>query len=809
MQPVYKDRELQSSGVEDSTSFGISMKDSAHLMSIMRDQIYTDKILAIIREYSANAWDANRDAGRGDIPIKVTIPTFADPTLSIKDCGTGLSHDEMFTVFTQYGASTKRGSNTAVGMLGIGSKSGFAYSDSFTITSWHGGKQRIYAALLDQSERGTLNLLDEQDWDGLETGLEIKIPVKPADIPQFVAKATKLFVHFNPRPEINIALPTLPPDVTILKNGSLHTNDEDWVAVMGCIPYRVNIDQLTGTDGTPGFVSKLGGELFFNIGEVHISASREELKYSDLTKTKLVQKMHALVDEFIHHTLTTLDAGGFQPWERRLRIQVLNEMDLPIPDELKKRVEADVSFAKDEEPKTFTVTVGPKQSQTTHIAVTKDTRLLIRDDTRHLAGYGLYSFDYVIRPIDGKTLDEVKEELSKVLDKCELLGVPTMLISTLTWSPRNKFKKATAPSNKKHQVTSFVYKPTVAYYAKPASSHWDIITREPLDTDVYVVLESFHEKGNGRRGRGSFFSDYDDDKTFLEEIGQAMPPVYGYKTTGKKPFDVTTAKGVPYRSWRASMLERLLEDKKLRCMLNLHFWKTAYEFRGWDIHIDIDRKDEKTLFVYMKNKLGIDHPVCTFIRNKLKAVRQWNKLDKKLRMVIPKMIAKFTIEDPTDKEIEKLAEKYPLLFGINNISELWDKHSDVYINYIKLVDRAGESNDANQGTEARSDERISDGGVEGETLHGEGGSTELQQPSEGHPTEEVGPDRAAPVDDGNGLRLVEQPVSGDSHERDLQGQGSPSRICEAGNGPFGLREEPESAPSLLGQIASEPVQAFG
>ena len=122
MIPAVQQRILISSGVEDQASFGISHGDQAHIMRILRDQLYSDKVLAVLREYSSNAWDANRMVGRGNIPIEVNLPTLMQPYLSIKDFGPGLSRDDVFNVYTQYGASTKHDSNIAVGMPGIGSK---------------------------------------------------------------------------------------------------------------------------------------------------------------------------------------------------------------------------------------------------------------------------------------------------------------------------------------------------------------------------------------------------------------------------------------------------------------------------------------------------------------------------------------------------------------------------------------------------------------------------------------------------------------------------------------------------------------
>ena len=94
-------RQVQSGGVETSRSFEISSKDSAHIMTILRDTLYSDKILAVLREYAANAWDAHREMGKPDLAIQVILPTVMNPTLIIRDFGRGLSHEDAFDVYTQ------------------------------------------------------------------------------------------------------------------------------------------------------------------------------------------------------------------------------------------------------------------------------------------------------------------------------------------------------------------------------------------------------------------------------------------------------------------------------------------------------------------------------------------------------------------------------------------------------------------------------------------------------------------------------------------------------------------------------------
>jgi len=135
MIPPKSRRTLETGGAHATAAFGISSKDTAHVMGLLREGLYTDRIKAVLREYATNAWDAHRSSGRGDVPIEVTLPTAQDPTLSIRDHGPGMSHADVMTVYTQYGASTRRDSNDVVGMMGIGSKSAFSYVDSFTRAS--------------------------------------------------------------------------------------------------------------------------------------------------------------------------------------------------------------------------------------------------------------------------------------------------------------------------------------------------------------------------------------------------------------------------------------------------------------------------------------------------------------------------------------------------------------------------------------------------------------------------------------------------------------------------------------------------
>ena len=62
-----------------AVKFGIKKEGLAHIFNVLRNQLYTDKILAVIREYSCNAVDAHIEAGKDEEPIIVTLPNRMNP----------------------------------------------------------------------------------------------------------------------------------------------------------------------------------------------------------------------------------------------------------------------------------------------------------------------------------------------------------------------------------------------------------------------------------------------------------------------------------------------------------------------------------------------------------------------------------------------------------------------------------------------------------------------------------------------------------------------------------------------------------
>ena len=57
---------LKQSDDFQSVSFGIKESGLSHIFNVLRNQLYSDKVLAVIREYSTNAVDAHIEVGKAD-----------------------------------------------------------------------------------------------------------------------------------------------------------------------------------------------------------------------------------------------------------------------------------------------------------------------------------------------------------------------------------------------------------------------------------------------------------------------------------------------------------------------------------------------------------------------------------------------------------------------------------------------------------------------------------------------------------------------------------------------------------------------
>jgi hypothetical protein len=327
-------------GVQGAVSFGIKQEGLAHIFNVLRNQLYSDKILAVLREYSCNAVDSHTEAGHNR-PIEVTLPSRLSLDLKIRDYGIGLSETDIQEIYAFYGESTKRKSNSLIGQLGLGSKSAFAYGDNFVINSFHNGVKTTYNAYIDPSQIGQIATLASAP-SNEANGVEIVIPVKPSDCETFVSTARNLFTHFKVKPIVRGVADFAYEEKPHIYSGTdwrifkLDRNSfsRSCVAIMGNIGYTISssalkLDENNDAEATiERLLSNCDIQLDVPIGELDIAASREGLQYTDRTIENLKKRI-LIIRDFLVADITKQLKGAKSLWSFKRMLGEMHNFNSP------------------------------------------------------------------------------------------------------------------------------------------------------------------------------------------------------------------------------------------------------------------------------------------------------------------------------------------------------------------------------------------------------------------------------------------------------------------------------------------------
>ena len=558
MQPHVEARSVTMKGVTTTSSFGMRAENSAHIFGILRSQLYSNKVLAVLREYGANAWDEHRAAGCPDRPIKVVLPTALEPTLRIRDYGRGLSEEQVFAVYTQYGSSTKRADNLTVGAMGIGSKSAFAYTDSFTVTSWYDGQKSVYQAVLDETNVGTMSLMWRSQCEPSETGVEISMSVEMHDCHRFHSEAAGLFKHFNPLPDINCTLP--PQDSGPSPHGDSNNSRHNWIAVMGCIPYPLRMVHLTEALAQAKLPVLPGGVLCLDIGEVSVSGSREELEYTPRTCNALVARYAALIEDLRLQFTTAVD-DCVESWAKRLLVLSLGPLARHLQPKL---ADQTVNVGKGSLGSYYLHTADrryKKMDEAPNFPVKHGVRLVLRDCRRNFRLVVGSGDDYLVSPSDCEYFGEKETaKFLEVLSELGLDGIPLVRLSELTSNKNSQDapRACTTPDVKKRV---FMLKENKSIDLGTPSKNWEPVEITPSDDDVYVILESFVPQPMTGKEFLDFTCSY---QGMLKWLGVPIPRIVGYRHSVSRPVTPEALKGTPLTQWVAQAVRDALSTNASR-----------------------------------------------------------------------------------------------------------------------------------------------------------------------------------------------------------------------------------------------------
>jgi len=282
--------------VENETQeFGIG--DASVVIEILRNRLYQHKVRTLVQEYICNARDAMRESGK-DNQFKVTVPNYLNPVFKVRDFGPGVSPERMKNVFIMYGSSTKRTSNNQTGGFGLGAKSAWSYTDSFTIVSVVDGIRRTYVAHTGVNNNGRLDLVSSEKTDEA-SGTEIQVAVKERDIEEFRNAVHRAIFFWDERPIVkgDLDVPTLVKGVRIGDMVEVIANDllpscvkgSSWgnqpLAVIDGIPYTIDTGLTDKVEKFSEIDDLVKGRLILHFGNgiVEVAASRESIADSEIT----------------------------------------------------------------------------------------------------------------------------------------------------------------------------------------------------------------------------------------------------------------------------------------------------------------------------------------------------------------------------------------------------------------------------------------------------------------------------------------------------------------------------------------------
>lgn len=335
-----KQVEVHSRGVGEKIKYKVAQ--NAKIMKMLADSLYKDKVKAPVRELSTNALDGHVKAGCPDKPFDVYLPTKTNLEFRIRDYGCAMDREQLTEMYTTYGESDKSDSNDYNGCMGIGSKSPFAYANSFTTTSIYKGKKYVCINAKDTTGIPTLNFLA----DGVDTdepdGIEISFAVKQEDCEKFAQAAASVYRYFPVTPNIKRGDCKIPDREYMFESedGSwrIYENSEDSVAIMGYVAYPIErkffSDQGSDDedshrswykyDDTPeAILLGMGIEMDFGIGEVEMDISREGLQYNDVSVNTIKAKLAEILTWLKAEMSKSYDDCDCL-WDARIRHQDLS-----------------------------------------------------------------------------------------------------------------------------------------------------------------------------------------------------------------------------------------------------------------------------------------------------------------------------------------------------------------------------------------------------------------------------------------------------------------------------------------------------
>lgn len=302
-------------GEINTLTAGIDLENINFILDLVSTKFYSNKHGSIIREYASNMWDSHIEAGHNK-PIIINIDRDVENNgyfIEFTDEGVGISPERFETIFMRWFSSSKRNTNDQIGMFGLGSKSGFAYTDILNITTTVDGityKNILYKV----NKKFKLDKLSEQ-YTGLPNGTTIRIDIANSEDKElFIKEARTQLCYFESVYIKNNTYTSYPVDnhYRIYEGNHFkfrsNTPFKYMHIVIGQCSYPIPNDALDIS------LIEIPVGLSFPIGVISVTPNREAIEVTDNTKQLILEKIE-LVKQELKEKFNTQNPSIEDLWE--------------------------------------------------------------------------------------------------------------------------------------------------------------------------------------------------------------------------------------------------------------------------------------------------------------------------------------------------------------------------------------------------------------------------------------------------------------------------------------------------------------
>ena len=291
---------LEEGTTQETVKMSLDLDSAQVLMQMLSKNLYSDSIGSTIRECASNALDSHRRAGC-DEPVIVSFKRNNQANtyeFAVEDFGIGLDADDVRNIISKYGKSTKRNSNTELGMMGLGFKAPLAYSSSFYFVARKDFMERKYM-MYEGEDTNSIDLLYEKP-TAEPNGVKVIVPVDYSDRYQFHNKIKEQLAYFDnvyfdvePMGSYNV-----PNDFTIhraehFQYSQIATNS-DMHLCLDNVSYPIDWEKL-GIDRI-----RMKMALRFSLSDgLFPTPNREAIRYTKEAKETILKKIATVANVFM------------------------------------------------------------------------------------------------------------------------------------------------------------------------------------------------------------------------------------------------------------------------------------------------------------------------------------------------------------------------------------------------------------------------------------------------------------------------------------------------------------------------------